>query len=553
MPGAELPEPIAEGSLASRPFAHLLLYVQQRELNGTLVIWAEQGSNPDKKGQDRLRFENGKAVAGRFVHGGSTFERSMLPLFTRVHAPYAFYDRDLVGTGASVLTSNIEPAALIAASLRGAAREDAIDAVLRRLGQMFVRIRKDADLESLGLNAREKNFVELIRADATTAAQLVQISGDERSARRLVYLLTITRCIEPFKKDDGGADGKSKFGPVSVPPGAMGASDPPPFASIPAPGAPRGLTNPPPDVRLSNRPGGGAASLPPSGGASAKPNSSKPPRASKRAAAPDKAPPPPKGLSPELTARWKEVADFADNLDTMNYFEMLEVKTTIKASNVTDAYFTKVKKWHPDRLPKELAALKPFADLIFHHLTKAKDTLTDEDDRGVYQRNVAEGGGTPESERQVSAIIESAMAVQRAEVLLKQSDWQGALALAEEAQDLSPDNGESLAIEAWCRFQLQHGKTPYDAILNLLKRSIELNKNSQKAHFYRGMVLQRKGDDQRAMEEFERVIAINPRHTEAMRQVRVAKMRGGESKKKNDGGFLSKLFGSDTKGKGKKR
>ncbi|MBW2463914.1 MAG: hypothetical protein JRH11_19855, partial [Deltaproteobacteria bacterium] len=75
----------------------------------------------------------------------------------------------------------------------------------------------------------------------------------------------------------------------------------------------------------------------------------------------------------------------------------------------------------------------------------------------------------------------------------------------------------------------------------------------QKAHFYRGMVLQRKGDDRRAMEEFEIVIAINPRHTEAMRQVRVAKMRGGEGKKQNDGGFLSKLFGSDTKGNSKKR
>ncbi|MBW2462811.1 MAG: DnaJ domain-containing protein, partial [Deltaproteobacteria bacterium] len=447
--------------------AHLLLYVQQRELNGTLVIWAEQGTHPDKKGQDRLRFENGKAVAGRFVQAGSTFARSMLPLFNRVHAPYAFYDRDLVGTGASVLTSEIEPSALIAASLRGAAREDAIDAVLRRLGQMFVRIRKDADIEALGLNAREKNFVDLIRADATTAAQLVEISGDERRARRLIYLLTITRCVESFKKDDdGGVDGTNKFGAVSVPPGSKRPSETPPFSSIPAPG-------------------GGSGSVPRGGRASARPNVSEPPRASQRPSAPDKTPPPPKGLSPELSARWKEIGDFADNLDTMNYFDMLGVKSTIKGSAVTDAYFAKVKKWHPDRLPKELAALKPFADMIFHHLTRAKDTLSDEEDRAVYQRNVAEGGGTPESERQVSAIIESAMAVQRAEVLLKQSDWGGALTLAEEAQELSPDNGESLAIEAWCRFQLQHGKAPYDAILELLKRSIEVNKNSQKAHFYR--------------------------------------------------------------------
>ena len=150
------------------------------------------------------------------------------------------------------------------------------------------------------------------------------------------------------------------------------------------------------------------------------------------------------------------------------------------------------------------------------------------------------------------------MALQRAEVLLKQRDWQGALALAQEAGALSPEDGEALAIEAWCRFQLQQGKGPYDEVLALLERATALNANSQKAHYYRGVILQRKGDDHDAMAEFERVIAINPRHTEAMRQVRIAKMRSSvDSSKKQDGsagGFLSKLFGGDGKsGKSKKR
>lgn len=550
MSGAELPDPIAEGSLASRPFAHLLLFIQQRGLNGTLVLWQEEGAKQTKRGQDRLRFERGRAVAARFVYPGSTFERSMLQLFTRVHAPYAFYDRDLVGTGAAVLTSAIEPAAMIAASLRGAAREDAIDAVLRRLGQTFIRIQSDANLTALGLNAREKNFVDLIRADATTADRLVQISGDERSARRLLYLLTITRCIESFKRDEeseGEEHGDSKFGPVSIP---HGTSEAPPFASIPpASGAATRPRTPVAPARTSTRPG--ASSRPPR----ARRDSKRPP--SKRPAAPDQAPPVPSDLSPELAARWKEVATFANKLDKMTYFEMLDIKQTVKGADISTAYLSKVKTWHPDRLPKELAALRPSADRIFHHLTKAKEILSDKEERNTYLRNVAEGGGTPESERQVSAIIESAMAVQRAEVMLKQSDWQSALDLARDAQELSPDNGESLAIEAWARFQLQRCEAPYGEILTLLERAATLNKNSQKAHYYRGVVLQRTGDDAKAIAEFQKVIAINPRHTEAMRQVRVANMRGGGSKKKttkkDDGGFLSKLFGGDTKSKSKSK
>ncbi len=548
MGAAELPEPIAEGTLASRPFAHLLLYVMQQRMNGTLVIWPEQEAGAPKRGQDRIRFADGKPVAGRFVQRGSSLERSMLPLFTRVNAPYAFYETDLVGSGEGVLESRVEPLALITASLRGAARDDAIDAVLRRLGQLKLRMRTGADVKALGLGDKEKQFLEILRAEPTDAADLIQTSGNERVARRMLYLLTITRCIEPFTPSEAG--GREVTGQHRTPGATTGRhraiTGPHEAARVSRSSSP-GMRSSNPPGRFSSRPGSHTSERPRRMSSSPGHGSDRPHRISSRPGGSGEhlgaPPPPPPELSEELTERWKEVANKVVAIDTMNYFEMLGIDEKAKGQAVRDAYFQMAKTWHPDRLPAELMPLREFADVIFFHLTKAKDTLTDEKKRKDYISAVEAGGGTPESEREVNAIVESAMAMQRAEVFLKRNDWQGALDLAEEAAGLNPEDPDSMAMKAWCLFQLARGKPPFDEQLELLDAAIERNENHEKAHYYRGMILKRQGDDKHALRAFRRVININPRHTEAMREIRLSNMR----KKKDDGGFLSKLFGGGDK------
>jgi curved DNA-binding protein CbpA len=505
------------------------------------VIWPEQGPSAPTRGQDRVRFDAGKPVAGRFVQPGSSLARSMLPLFTRSSAPYAFYDRDLVGAGDGVLEARVEPLELITASLRGAARDDAIDTVLRRLGQLKLRLRTGANLNSLGLGDKEKQFVELIRAEPTSAADLIQTSGNERVARRMLYLLTITRCIEPFTPtDDAEREATGKYRSPGATTGRHRAITGPQEAVHV-----RNSTRP---VKRSSIPPRRFSTPPGTDSNSPRASSDRPRRISSRPGQSGSflgAPPtPPAELSDELRTRWREVGEFAMAIDRMNYFDMLEVSKTATPQEVRDSYFALAKKWHPDRLPGELLPMREFADVIFHHLTKAKDALSDGERRKEYIKSVEAGGGTPESAREVNAIVEGAMAMQRADVFLKRHDWQGALELAADAAELNPEDGDSMAMQAWCRFQIQRGKPPFDEILELIEGAISRNENSEKAHFYKGMILKRSGDDKGAVRAFRHVISINPRHTEAMREVRLANMR---KKKGDDGGFLSKLFGSDNK------
>ena len=79
MSTASLPEPLAEGDLGRTPFAHLLLYVRQHALTGSLVIW-DPSVGEERPKQDRIRFESGAPVRGRLLESASRLDRGMLPL-----------------------------------------------------------------------------------------------------------------------------------------------------------------------------------------------------------------------------------------------------------------------------------------------------------------------------------------------------------------------------------------------------------------------------------------------------------------------------------------
>src|SRR5690606_34414635 len=130
-------------------------------------------------------------------------------------------------------------------------------------------------------------------------------------------------------------------------------------------------------------------------------------------------------------------------LDRQNYFEMLGLTRDASADAVRKAYLGLVKKWHPDRVSPELAPVKPWVERIFHHLTAAQKTLSDENERGPYLSAIVEGGGTPESERQLASILQAAMDHQKAEVLLRRRDFDGAIELLRGAIEMSPEDADA--------------------------------------------------------------------------------------------------------------
>lgn len=528
---SQAPKPIAEGSLAATPLAHVLLSIMKRDLDGTLAVWPDG----EKPGQDRILFKKGMIVAARLLEPASSLERGLLPLFRR-RSPYAFYPADLIGEADTIVRGHVDPAGLMAAALRGGAPKDVVDGILAKLGSHLLRIKGYSELSRFTFLRKEMAFIEVIRADPAPAAQLIARSGDERMARRLIYLLAISGHLETFERPPDAANEADATSEEPLPPSQTFRR--PSFSNIempsPASGAPSAAPQTPSPTPAPEAPPAPA-----------------PPQASEPVlpGAPDPAPRPPPGLAEDLKERWEKVADLHDAFDNQNYFEILEVGEAPTEVELRDAYFSKVKVVHPDRLPPELVPLKPWADRVFHYLTEAKDSLEDDQKRIDHIKAVRSGGGTPAADRKVAAIVGAAMEYQKVEILVRRKEWDEALRILELNIALSPDEADYYIMKAQVLHDRHGAKGPDGAEMNrCLDTGLSLYPKHGRGNFLKANILKRSGQEEEAIQYFRKVLAISPRHLEAGREVRLYEMRHGKSKSDSDSpkkreSLFSKLLG----------
>jgi hypothetical protein len=515
---SSVPKPLAEGTLSATPFGHVLLSIQKKGLSGTLAIWPDD----ERPGQDRILFRAGTPSVGRFMDPAADLERGMLNIFHRDKGPYAFYEADLVGEADGALRGQVDVYGLIANALRGDVPNDAMVRVIRKLGLDRQRVKKGAPLPRLELQSNEMAFVELMRAEPATAAILTEQFGDPKVAQRMLYLLAITECLEPYRpvsqqKLKAVSPSSQTTKRRSSPPGRRTSGS---SSSSMLPPRRRGST--PPGARDSSPPGGDSV-LPTS-------ISNLPPgrTLSGEIVAPREMPPaPPDGLSPEHAKRWEEVTRVISMMDRQNYFEMLGVKESADGGDIRKKYMTLAKKWHPDRLPPELSDLRPWVDEIFHLYTVASDTLGDAKKRAEYQRTVMQGGGTPESERKLNVMVEAAINFQKVDVLVKRRRYDEALQICDAAMAVVRKEADYPAMKAWILL-LRDGTDDdavADEIRSLLRKTFSINTDHVHGHFVRAHFLKRQGDHDKALKHFKKVAKLDPRNLEALREVRVGNMR----------------------------
>lgn len=511
-----VPKPLAEGTLSATPFGHVLLSVQKKGLSGTLAIWPDD----ERPGQDRILFRAGAPAVGRFLDPAADLERAVLNIFHRQQGPYAFYEADLVGDGAGSLRGQVDVLALIATALRGDVPKDAVSRVIRKLGLERQRVKKGAPLHRLGLQSNEMAFIELMRAEPATAAILIDQFGDPKLAQRMLYLLAIADCLEPYRPVS-----QQKLRAVSSSGHATRSGSTPPPASTRSSGSippPRGRISSPPGARDSHLPGGDSV-LPAS-------LSNLPPAKtlSGEIVAPRSLPPgPPEGLDEEERKRWEEVSRVISMMDRQNYFEMLGVKESAESKDIRSKYMTLAKKWHPDRLPVELSELRPWVEEVFHLLTVANDTLSDTKKRIDYQKTVMQGGGTPESERKLNVMVEAAINFQKVDILVKRRRYDEAIEICDSAMAVVRKEADYPAMKAWILL-LRDGveeEEVADEIRSLLRSTFSLNPDHVHGHFTRAHFLKRMGDHEKALKHFKKVAKLDPKNLEALREVRVGEMR----------------------------
>ncbi|MDH5672262.1 MAG: DnaJ domain-containing protein [Myxococcales bacterium] len=503
------PEPIASGTLTKTPLPHLFLYLEQKQLSGTLALWPDETEGAS--GQDRILLLKGRPVAGRLMQPASTLKDGLLALFTRGRAPYAFYESNLLGDERQ--NGRIDPVALVTEAMRSCAQPSTVAQVLARFEGKRLRLLPGVNLERYGFDSDERAIVQIIQAEPSDIDTLMQLSGlGEQRTRALLYTLGITKAIAAADDAQAGEAAKASAQRDSRERAAKQQA-----ASEQKEGGLHGDL-----ARLAN------------------------------------IPPPPDELSDELRERWLRVVTKGRLIENQNYFEMLDIPRNAKASDARTKYYQLAKEWHPDRLPKELSPIKEYVQIIFSYLSEANATLSDEEARVKYVQTVREGGGTPAADKLIESILNMAMEYEKVLVFSRRRQFDEAIGLMERILSVIKDQAEYHAMYAWLLVQkYPHDDGPMKQMMAATDAALALHADHERANMLKAQLLRRQGDTKEALRYFKKVASLNPHNIEAVREVRVATMRqqavggstkgkgGGTGKKAEEagvGGLLGKLF-----------
>ncbi|MBL8685707.1 MAG: DnaJ domain-containing protein [Myxococcales bacterium] len=557
------PHPTAEGRFGKTPFAHVLLYIRERALSGTLSVDGpaggplagehffvfEQGAlaqswlatGLDKLGDVLVESKHMPAAARKdadvllqstqqlagevFVEMGLCDERAIiealveqnhrraLHIFSLGNATYRFYqDIDLLQSFGRERYS-IDVLSIVWRGVSASPPHASIDQVLTRVGDSPISLKPNAQLDAFSFGDDVQPLLDVLRLGPATVRDLQSFSKDPEHARVLAYVLLTSKQAE--------ADLTGRGSVTPPPPARSSTPSPTPTQST----------------------GGASPSLPP-------------PLPTAHAAQPTPAarpapPPPAVGM---VDPKALEADVLFRQMDEQTYYEMLGLAKTASSDDIRASFVKLAAKWHPDRAPTPVA--KEAFQRVFSMINEAHQTLSDDTMRTRYNRIASDGGGTPAAQRKVNAMLEAATLAQKADIHLKRRDFVEAEKLAREAVALHREDPSVLTVLG--AVLLERGAPELvDEAIATITEAVTLSEKNDRAQTLLAQAYKRKGDAAKALVHFKLALEANPKNIDAAREVRLADIRargGGDAAKKDEpakggsekpttaGGLFSKLF-----------
>ncbi len=564
----DMTAPSAVGTLADTPLAHALIYARNRRLTGRLELTATDdrhgaialwrgritavetrplGMCPggffgavayelgfiDSPTLDATLLEIAKT---KRLHGEVLIERKAITaaqrdeaLVEQVHrkvhhlfslpetTAYAFYDAKLA-VEPSVAVDPVGPGWR---GIRDYPPLKFVQETVRRVGANALRATAGG---SARLPPTETALVEALAARPMTLLEMkAHTELPPSRVELLVYLLVIAKCVESVSgvrthPSTGALPTGMPSGPIAVTtiPGEARRS-----ASIPAI---RGSsTMPSVQPPASQR-------IPVAGMPSSVPtplSSSKIPvqriSSTKIPAAPSSAPrPSPAGTLAALRSPAEVGIDGilarVATIDDDDYFEVLGLEDGASTEAVRAAFIRLAKTWHPDRVPPDLVPIRDDIARIFAAMTRAQQTLCDEDARRAYLATRKSTKPEPRPRAEIARELTHAIG---------RRDFERIVLVCQELIDADAEDAEALAIQAWASIRGGEDATEdvLRAALAKIDKAVNLDRTNDQAVYHRGLVHKRLGNVPAAFRDFARALQLNPKHVEAEREVRIFAMR----------------------------
>ncbi len=224
-----------------------------------------------------------------------------------------------------------------------------------------------------------------------------------------------------------------------------------------------------------------------------------------------------------------------------NYFTLLGVNESDVREQIRKSYYNMVKKYHPDRFFEQeiISDLKEKVNMLFQRISEAHETLIDPTLRAHYISELK--APQPKKNLNLEMLLQAEAAFHKGLAFFRNRKYSEAQLHFDQAVEAAPDEAEYLTYQAWTTVKLAPGdSTQKLAAHQALLRSVELNSRLAITHLYLGYLMKNEGQEREARRRFERAIQCNPDCTEALRELRLIRMRQEKTASKSILGGLFK-------------
>jgi curved DNA-binding protein CbpA len=234
-----------------------------------------------------------------------------------------------------------------------------------------------------------------------------------------------------------------------------------------------------------------------------------------RPPAPAATPAPARSAEDDLRTALLSVAPRAKERDL---FARLDVPDTATRDDVRNAFLALARQFHPDRFASP--ALGDLADVVrdfFTAVNEAYEVLSDDRRRAEYLALRIRGNGVPQAQ------VDSARVdFQKAEACLRTRDLARARGFYESAVRADP-RAEYQAALAFALI-IDPQRRDRERARTLLDEATR-DPACHRAQYVAGILARDEGDDGRAERLFRAAVAANPRHSDALRELRALEAR----------------------------
>ncbi|MCK6547307.1 DnaJ domain-containing protein [Myxococcota bacterium] len=228
-----------------------------------------------------------------------------------------------------------------------------------------------------------------------------------------------------------------------------------------------------------------------------------------------------------------------ERMKTRNYFELLGITEKDSDDSARQKYTDLAKVHHPDKLRQGAAPeLVEVRREIFAVISEAFEALQTSDQRYKYSHDLSTGRvGSADELAKVQAVLRAETLFKKAEILSKVKKYDEALACLDEAIQAKPDDTEFKVYRAYYGYlyAAKNGAVAEDQADKAIKQILALMKNDANiasGYMFLGLLNKAVNKPQVAVRYFEKVLEYDDKNPEAMREVRLAKLRDEKTKKK---------------------